>query len=95
MRQFGNEIGTRGRDHNRVRSTAQVDVRHAVRHTRIPLVGKHRLAGQTLHRGRRDEMASRLGHDDLHLNVLLDQQTQQLRRLVGRDTAGDAQDYAV
>ena len=48
-----------------------------------------------LHRGRRDEMTRRLGHHDLHLDVLLDQQAHQFRRLVGRDTAGDAQDYPV
>ena len=69
-------------------------MRHAVRHFRIPLVGEHRFAGQPLHGGRRDEVASRLSHRDLHLHALLHQQAQQLRRLVGRNAAGDAQHNA-
>ena len=95
VRKLGDEISTRRRDHNRIRSAAQIDVRHAVGHSRIPLVGVHRLTGQSLHRGRRDEMARCLGHDDLYFHALFDQQTQQLRCLVGCNAASDAQDYAI
>ena len=68
-------------------------MRHTVGHARIPLVGVHRFAGQALHRCWRDEMASRLRHDDLHPDVSFDQQTQQFCRLVGSNTACDAQDH--
>ena len=57
-------------------------------------VGGDRVLRQRLQRQRRDELLRRVGHHDAHLGAGLDQRAHQLRRLVRRDAARDADDDA-
>ena len=95
MRRAGDEIGRCRRDQNQIGLARQVDMRHRVRHPRIPLVGEHRLAGQCLEGRRRDEVGRPLGHRHLHVGALLAEQADQFGRLVGGDAAGDAEHDAL
>ena len=53
-------------DQNRVGIARQINVRHIVGDTRIPLIGIDRIARQSLHGHWRDELRRALGHHHLH-----------------------------
>ena len=89
VRDFREEIGRRGRDHDDVPVARELDVAHAVGHARVPHVRMHRLSGERLQRRRRNEATAGFGHDDAHVGAGLDEKARQLRRLVGGDPAGD------
>lgn len=91
VRQFADEVGRAGRDQHRVGAAREVDVRHVVRHARIPLIEPDGVAGQRLHRHGTDEMGRRIGHHDLHLRALLDQRAAQFGRLVAGHAPGQAE----
>ena len=90
MNEFGHEIGTGGGNQDEIGFSAQIDVRHVVALTGIPLRGVNSLSGQGLHGDRGDELSSRLGHHHLDLRTRLDQRTTQLRRLETGDATGES-----
>ena len=92
VRELGEEVGGGGRDHDRVGFTRQIDVRHVVRHARVPLARVDRTAGERLHRDGGDELRGRFGHDDLHGRAGLGQQTREFGDLVAGDAARQAED---
>ena len=91
MRQPGQEIGACRRDQDCIGRAPQVDMRHVVGDAAIPLVGEHRPSRQGLKSHRRDKMGRRFRQDDLHFDPCLDQQTYDLRGLISRDAASDAE----
>ena len=86
----------RGRgNQNQVGLAREIDMRHRIRHARIPLVGENRLAGKRLEGRRCYKMRRPLGHRHLHVGALLAEQANQFGRLVGGDAAGDAENDAL
>jgi ABC-type glutathione transport system ATPase component len=94
MRQLGHEVGRGRRDQDQLAIARKLDVAHRVVHARVPQIAPHRLAGQRLHGGRADKARRRLGHGHAHVRAVLDQQARELRSLVGRDAAGNAEQNA-
>jgi hypothetical protein len=95
VRHLGDEVGARRRDHDRFDAARKLDVRHVVLEARVPQVGHHRLAGERLKRRRRDEARRRVGHRNLHFDVISLQEPRELGHLVGGDAAGDAEQQTV
>ena len=73
----------------------EIDMRHGIRHARVPLISKHRLAGECLKGGGGHEMGCPFGHRHLHVGTLLTEQAEQLCRLIGGNTAGDTENDAL
>ncbi len=92
LRQLGHEVRGSGRDQDELAVARQLDMPHAVVDARIPQVGPDALPGQRLQGRRAHESRRRLGHDHAHLGAGLREQAHQLRGLVRRDAAGDADD---
>lgn len=90
--QSGEKICATGRDQNGVGLATEVDVRHVVGRTCIPLRAIHGPTRQRLHGHRRDELCSRLGHNDLHGGALANECTAQLGRFVTGYASTEAQD---
>ena len=90
MNQFGHEIGTGRCNQDGISFAAQIDVRHVVALTGIPLRGVDSLARQGLHGDGGDELGCSLGHHHLHLCTRLDQRTTKLRRFEAGDAAGES-----
>ncbi len=91
MRQFGDKVGGAGRNHNRIRIACQIDMRHVVADARIPLICIDGLAGQRLHRYRRDELRCCLCHHHLYRCAGFGQCARKFRHLVTGDTTGQTQ----
>ncbi|MPM76691.1 hypothetical protein SDC9_123690 [bioreactor metagenome] len=89
------KIGRSRRDHDQIGGARQVDMRHGIRHTRIPLIEINRFPGQRLESSRRHEMGRPFGHRHLDLGPLLAQQANQFGCLVGGNSAGYAKDDAL
>ena len=66
MQEFGHEVGAGRCHHDGVGLSAQVDVRHVVGLTRIPLRNIDRAIGQGLQRDWCDELGRSLRHHHLH-----------------------------
>ncbi|MGF6481566.1 hypothetical protein QFZ91_003729 [Paraburkholderia sp. JPY419] len=92
VRELGEEVGRRRRDHDRIGFARQINVRHVVRHASVPLARVDRPARQRLHRDGGDELRGRIGHDDLHGRACLGQQTREFGDLVAGDAARHAED---
>ena len=88
------DVGGRRRDEQQVRVPHKRDVLDIPSGGEVELPGKHRLAGQGLECQRSDEFPGMLGHDRRHLRSRAPQAAHDLRGLVGRDPARDAEDDA-
>jgi hypothetical protein len=88
-------VRRRGRDDHEVRVVREADVPDLRLLGGIEEALRHGVGRQRLHRQGRDEMRRRVRHDDPHARARLDEQPAELRRLVGRDPARDAQDDAL
>ena len=86
----GQQVSGGGRDHDQVGLLAERDVRHLG--DVVEDAGVHRLAGERLEGGGPDEMQRGLGGDDTDLMAGLGELADDGARLVGGDTAGDADD---
>ena len=73
----------------------QINVRHGIRHARIPLIEINRSPGKCLESRRRDEMRCPFAHRYLHFSPLPNQQAYQFCRLVGSYTTGDTEHEAL
>jgi hypothetical protein len=95
VREPRDEIGAGGRDHDARCPAREFDMAHRCFGGDIPQAGAHRLAGQRLQGERGDELLRAFGHHHAHLRAGLLQAPRQVRCLVGRDAAGDAQQDAL
>ena len=80
----------RGND-NQVGTLGQGDVLHLVGEIPVKGIDHGAAAGELLKGQGRYKLSGIFGHDHLHRRVLLDKQGSQSGRLVGGDSAGDAQ----
>ena len=78
MGQFGNQVGTGRRQQAEVCLPSQIDVRHVVGCTGVPLRPKDRALAQCLHGHRGDELLGSGTHGDLNRGTGFDQQPAQL-----------------
>ena len=88
---LGQEVGRGRGNEDQVGFTREVDVRHVVGDAAVPLVGIDRAARERLEGHWRHEVRGAFGHHHLYVGAGLAKQTYQLRGLVGRDAAGDAE----
>ena len=91
MQQFGHEVGTGGCHQDGMGMAGQVDVRHVVGLTRIPLRHINGLIRQGLHRHWGHKLGSSFGHNHLYGRPLFHQGTAQLCGFVASDAAAQAQ----
>ena len=89
--QFGAHIGGGRGDDDQVGPVGHGDVLHLMDEVAVKGVGQALVARQLLKGERSDELGGVLGHDDLHMGVLLDQRGGKIGSLVRGDAAGDAQ----
>src|SRR6185312_2033535 len=83
-----------GSGHDRVHAARELDVRHVVGEARVPEVRHHGLAREGLECRGRDESRRRLGHRDLHVDVIAYEEASELGHLVGGDAARHAEQHA-
>ena len=91
MQKLGHEVGTGGCHQDGVGMAREVDVRHIVGLSRVPLRHVDRVVGQGLHRHGGDKLGSSLGHDHLYCGPFFDQGAAQLCGFVASDTPAQAQ----
>jgi hypothetical protein len=94
-RQPRDHVGGGRRDDQQVGLIGELDVPDLRFAIEIEELGVHRVAGQRLEGQLADELGRGAGHDHPHLGARLDEEPAELRRLVGRDAAGDAEDDAL
>ena len=82
MNQFGHEVGAGRGDQDGIGFSAQIDVRHVVAFSGIPLRGVNSLPRQRLHGDGCDELRRRFGHHHLNLGTCFDKRATQLGCLV-------------
>ena len=70
-------------------------MRHVVVEARVPEIRVDGLARQRLERGGRHETSRRLGHRNLHLDVIPHEEASELGHLVGGDSARHAEQKPV
>ena len=88
MGEPGDEISGCRRHEDGIGIATKIDMRHVVRHARVPQVRPHRIAGQRLEGDGRDEARAGLTEHDMNFGSGLAQQTHELGRLVCGDAAG-------
>ena len=91
MQELGQKIGTGRRHQNGVGLAAQIDVRHVVGFTGIPLRGVDGTPRQGLHGHRSHKVFGRVGHHHLHARPGFDQRTAQLSRFKASNAARESQ----
>jgi hypothetical protein len=94
IRQLGQEIGRRRGDQQHIGFPRQIDVRHVVGHTRIPLVAEHRLPESAWKVTGVTKCVAASVITTCTEAPSLEQQAKQFGRLVGRNAARDSEDDA-
>ena len=92
MRQLRDELCSCRRNDDLIRPARELDVSHRCLGGFIPQVGAHGLARHRLERERSDELLRTARHHDLHIRATLDEASYEIRALVSRDAAGDAEE---
>ena len=90
MNQLGHEVGTGRGNQNGIGFPAQVDVRHVVAFTGVPLRGVNSLTRERLHGDRSDELGRRLRHDHLDFCAGFDKRSAKLSRLETGNATGES-----
>jgi hypothetical protein len=90
----GEEVGRGGGDDHQIGAIGHPDVPDLGLLTQVEEVGQDRASRQGLEGQLADELAGRGGHHDLDLGARLDQEADQLGRLVRRDAPADGEDHA-
>ncbi|MNX15646.1 hypothetical protein D3C86_454960 [compost metagenome] len=89
--QAGDQVGGGRGDQYQIGPFRQLDVAHRGFGSRVEQVEVDWVAGQRLHGQRGDELGAAMGHDHAYFGTLIDQATNQIGALVGRDAAADAE----
>jgi hypothetical protein len=91
VRELRHEVCRSRRNQDELAIARVLDMPHGILDAVIPKIHPYRLPRERLQRRGPDEASCRRGHCDAHVRPGLREKACQLRRLVGRDAAGDAE----